>query len=415
MTDQILNQVLLNANSRSREGINAWLKGWGGKGLAIALEEPDAVIPLIRDAKLLGLGGSGFPAYIKWQDVADNKAEKKYLICNGNEDEPGTFKDRVLIQETPYQLIEGATITAIACGISHVIFYINPHLKNCIQVMTDALSQWQASEIYIAMLKRLNMELSYSIVESSGYYIGGEETAVIETIEGRFPFPKGKPPYPSENGLYNSPTIINNIETLCHVPHIIRNGAQWFKDLGQGEASGTKLYTLSGDILSPGVYELPMGVQLSELINDYGKGLLPGQSLKAIFTGGPSNSMLTDKDIDVRLDFESLINRGASLGTGAMIIISNSTNVVKHVSEYVDFFSAGSCGQCPSCKTGTYYLSQLISKIYYEKGAGSDLDQIEDLCRLLPGSGKCHLVDGAVKLVNSSLEHFRNDYEDLLI
>jgi len=415
MTDPDLNQVLLNPKCCTKKAVLPWLNGWGGKGLLNAVNAPENIIKTIKEAHLLGLGGSGFPTYIKWQSVADNVAPDKYLICNGNEDEPGTFKDRVLLEQTPFQLIEGATIAAIACGINHVVFYINPHLENAIQVVSNALKEWQSSDIYARVLQTLDVTISYTIVKSNGIYIGGEETAVIQTIEGKFPFPTGKPPYPTEQGVYGSPTLINNIETLCNVPHIMRNGAQWFYNLGRNDSAGTKLYTISGDVESPGVYELPMGISLSELIDKYGSGMLHQTRLKSVITGGPSNSMLTAKDLDVSLDFTSLESRGASLGTGAMIVISDADHIVQSISEYVNFFAGASCGQCPPCKTGTYFLAQIIAKIDSNKATYADLEQLTDLCRILPGSGKCHLVDGAVKLVKSSLNHFKDEYEKLLI
>ena len=409
-----LNQVLLHKYCRVGADLNLWKNGGGGQGLKNALENPAGIISLIKDAGLLGLGGSGFPTYIKWQAIAEEANTEKYLICNGNEDEPGTFKDRVLLEETPFQVIEGATIAAIACGINNIVFYINPHLKTCHESMQAALAKWLVSDIYNLVLKN-GFTVNYTIVASSGHYIAGEETAAIEVVEGKFPFPRGKEPRPTTSGVNGCPTLVNNIETLCNVPHILHNGVEWFHDLGIGEASGTKIYSLSGDVLAPGVYELPMGTPLTELIFNYGQGMLVGKQLKAVFTGGPSNTILTEKDLDVNLDFKSVAKRRSSLGTGAMIVVSHGTGIVKRVAQYVDFFAAESCGQCPACKTGTYYMSQLLGEIDTGKGSRADLDNLIDLCRILPGGGRCHLLDGAVKVVESSLYHFMNEYEESLI
>jgi len=411
--DLELNQVLLNEKSRVGPDISRWLNGFGGDGLVNALKEIDFIIPTIKDAGLLGLGGSGFPVHVKWQAMSDNSSDEKYLICNGNEDEPGTFKDRVLLEETPLQVIEGATIAAIACDINIVIFFINPHLKKSIEAMTSALEQWQSSKFYKDIFKNKS-KIQYKIIQSSGHYIAGEETAAIEAVEGKFPFPRGKDPRPTDSGVNNAPTLVNNVETLCNVPHILRNGAQWFRDLGLGDASGTKIYSLSGDVLAPGVYELPMGTPLSELIYNYGEGMLFGKELKAVFAGGPSNTILTEKELDVNLDFNSILKKHAVLGTGAMIVVSRGTGIVKRVAQYLDFFADASCGQCPSCTTGTYYMSQLLNKIDTGKGRKADLDKLIDLCRILPGSGRCNLLDGAVKVVDSSLYHFLNEYEQSL-
>lgn len=411
-----LNQVLLHPDNRICANLDAWLSMKGGNGLMMALQDSSAIIPIIKEADLRGLGGSGFPAHVKWNKVAEyDEAHDKYLICNGNEDEPGTFKDRVLLQETPHQLIEGAIITALATGINHIIFYINPDLKNGITIMQQAIGQWKDHPLFKQVSEVLKRCLDMKVFPSSGHYIGGEETAAIGTVEGGFPFPSRKPPYPADNGVHGHPTLVSNIESICNVPHILSNGAQWFQDLGVGNASGTKLFSLSGDVLSPGLYELPMGISLNELINIYGGGMLMGKKFKTVFTGGPSNTLLTSKDLDVHLDFESVRERRSNLGTGAMIVVSEGTGIVKRVAEYVNFFAHSSCGQCPSCKTGTYYISMLLDKIDTGQGRRIDLEVLKNLCKILPGSGRCNLVDGSVKVLESSLYHFIEEYEQALL
>jgi NADH-quinone oxidoreductase subunit F len=410
-----LNQVLLHPANRVGADLAAWLGHVGGQGLRKALQDTSALVPMIKAAGLPGLGGSGFPVHVKWEAVAAQKgAQDKYLICNGNEDEPGTFKDRILLEETPFQVIEGATITALATGINHIVFYINPDMESCLATMRKAVAQWKKSELMQEVAEGLGKPLHYRVTPSSGHYIGGEETAAIESVEGKFPFPRGKPPYPAEAGVHGRPTLINNMETLANVSHIVRNGVEWYKSQGLGKAAGTKIFCLSGDVLKPGTYELPMGTPLSDLIYKYGGGVLMEKELKAVFTGGPSNTILTPKDLDVPLDFESVRERRSSLGTGAMIVISEGTGIVKRVSEYVDFFAHSSCGQCPPCKTGTYYISQLLGKIDTGQGRRADLDSLINLCKILPGSGRCHLLDGAVKVLESSLYHFMEEYDNSL-
>jgi NADH-quinone oxidoreductase subunit F len=411
--EQVLNQVLLQPACRVGADFDAWMWDVGGKGLEVALKDPAAIIPMAKAAELRGLGGSGFPTWFKWNAVATETGDK-YLICNGNEDEPGTFKDRVLMEHCPHQLIEGATITAIACGINHVVFYINPEFSAGIIAIGRALEQWRASEWPGRIARDTGLTIDYKVQPSSGHYIGGEETAAIESVEGKFPFPRAKPPFPSSHGVFGHSTLINNIETLCNVPHLLQNGVEWFRNQGLGKATGTKIYCLSGDVLKPGVYELPMGTRLSDLLYGYGEGMLVGKQLKAIFTGGPSNTILTPKDIDVPMDFESVAARRSALGTGAMIAVSQGTGIVKKVAEYVSFFAASSCGQCPSCKTGTYNMSQLLNRIGTGQGRRSDLANLENLCKILPGSGRCPLINGAVKVLDSSLYHFRDEYERAL-
>ncbi len=409
-----LNQVLLREEARVGADLDAWVAQGGGEGLKKALQDTSAIIPLIKEAGLRGLGGSGFPTFKKWEFVASYDADEKYLICNGNEDEPGTFKDRILLEETPHQVIEGAVVTALAVGVNRIVFYINPDQQASLAAMRKAVDQWQASELNTLVTEKMGQEMSYRVMASSGHYIGGEETAAIESVEGKFPFPRGKPPFPAESGVFGKPTLINNMETLSNVSHIVKNGAEWFKNLGLGECSGTKIYCLSGDVLKPGAYELPMGTPLNVLIDTYGGGMLLGKKLKAVFTGGPSNTILTPKDLDVALDFDSVAERRSALGTGAMIVVSEGTGIVKRVTEYVNFFAASSCGQCPPCKTGTHYLSFLLTKIDTGEGTNADLESLINLTKILPNSGRCHLINGAVKVLDSSLYHFMDEYKQAL-
>ncbi|MDM0047451.1 NADH-quinone oxidoreductase subunit F [Variovorax sp. J22R115] len=409
------NQVLLKDNILVGADLSAWIERGGGEGLAKALREPAQVIAEIEHSDLRGMGGAGFATHRKWAPVAAAPDGDKYVVCNGNEDEPGTFKDRFLLEHTPHQVIEGALIAAVATRANHVIIYVNPHQPRALTVTREAVGQWREHEHFTAIEELLGGPLSLNVVPSSGFYIGGEETAVIATVEGGFPFPRRKPPFPAENGVHGAPTIVNNTETLAHVPGILRHGASWYRSLGLGNASGTKLYSLSGDVLRPGLYELPMGTSLEELVFVHGGGMLLGKEFKAVFTGGPSNTLLTKHDLDVPLDFDSVRQRRSRLGTGAMIVVSQGTSIVRKVAEYVNFFAQGSCGQCPPCKGGTFQLARVLNRIDTGRGVYSDLESLMNLCRLLPGSGRCGLIDGAVTVVESSLHHFIDEYEALLM
>ncbi len=408
------NKVLLNKDIQVGADLAAWLAHGGGEGLARALANPAAIIGEIAQAELRGMGGAGFLTHRKWAPVAAAPAGDKYVICNGNEDEPGTFKDRVLLEHTPHQVIEGALIAAAATRANHVVLYVNPHQAQSLAVTRLAVQQWQAHPLFDQLASVVGGAVSLCVMPSSGLYIGGEETAVIASVEGGFPFPRRKPPYPAERGVHGAPTIVNNTETLAHVPGILRHGAQWYRDLGLGKAVGTKLYSLSGDVLRPGLYELPMGTSLESLVFGHGGGMLQGKEFKAVFTGGPSNTLLTKRDLDVALDFDSVRQRRSSLGTGAMIVVSEGTSIVRKVAEYVSFFAQGSCGQCPSCKGGTFQLMRLLNRIDTGRGVRADLDALANLCRILPGSGRCGLIDGAVTVVESSMHQFREEYESLL-
>ncbi|MBI5439244.1 MAG: SLBB domain-containing protein [Nitrosomonadales bacterium] len=407
--------VLLHPDRRIGADMARWRKSGGGEALARAAQNPAAVREEVRLADLRGLGGSGFPAWRKWDAVAAEAPKPgKYLIVNGNEDEPGTFKDRMLLEETPHQVIEGAVVAALAVGANRVVFYINPDMARSIAAMRAALEQWRTSDLLELASTALGKPLELALLPGSGHYIGGEETASMEWIEERFPFPRGKPPYPAQSGVHGCPTLINNVETLAHVSHIAIHGAAWFRALGKAPGTGTKLYSLSGDVLYPGVFELPMGTPLRELIFVHGGGLLSGKPLKAVFTGGPSSTLLTPADLDVALDFDSLRARGSNLGTGAMIVISEGTGIVKRVAEYERFFAHSSCGQCNSCKVGTATMSRLLDRIDTGRGTAADLTTLENLCTMLPGSGRCHLINGAVQLLDSAFRHFHDEFKQAL-
>ncbi len=415
MTAALLNQLLRHPDNCCTQ-LNDWLTGRGGKGLEIALRDPAALIPTIKAAGLRGLGGSGFPAWRKWEMIAaQTESGDRYLICNGNEDEPGTFKDRLLLEESPHQIIEGALITALACGINRVIFYINPHLKRAFETLSEAIIQWQQSDYSQQINQVLGTTLELKLIPSPGHYIAGEETAAIEAVEGNFPFPRGKPPYPAVAGVHNRPTLVNNIETLANVAHIIRKGAAWFQRLGENNNSGTKIYCVSGDVTAVGAYELPMGTTLSSLLFQYAGGIIDNRKLKAVFTGGPSNSILTADELDVALDFDSMKQHQAALGTGAMIVIAEGNPIIPHVAKYLDFFANASCGQCPPCTSGTQDMAQLTRKIAAGEGRPDDLELLISLSEMLPGSGRCHLIDGAITVLKSSLQHFQPEYRRALI
>ena len=408
-------QVLLHPDQRVGTNMERWRKSGGGEALIRAAQNPVAIREEIRLSDLRGLGGSGFPVWRKWEAaLAELPKPDKYLVVNGNEDEPGTFKDRLLLEETPHQVIEGAVVAALAIGANRIVFYINPDIKRSLAALRSALEQWQHSDLMAIASTALGKPMKLALSPGSGHYIGGEETAAMEWIEGRFPFPRGKPPYPAQAGVYGNPTVINNVETVAHVSHIVNRGGVWFKSLGKGAGSGTKLYSLSGDVLHPGVFELPMGTSLRELIFVHGGGLLSGKPLKAVFTGGPSSNLLTPVDLDVSLDFESVRARGSSLGTGAMIVVSEGTGIVKRVAEYMRFFAHSSCGQCPSCKTGTATMSRLLDRIDTGHGTAADLSTLKNRCTMLPGSGRCHLVNGAVLLLDSAFRHFHEEFRQAL-
>ena len=397
MADDV-NHVLLSKNSCVGLRLSAWLSQGGGQGLRAAYSAPHKIIEIIRSAGLLGLGGSGFPIYRKWEIAAVNKSDIKYLVCNGNEDEPNTFKDRLLMEKSPFQLIEGATIAALACGITRIIFYINPQFDECLRILTQAINAWKSSDLSEISIVD-GVPITYEIILSPGQYVSGEETAILEVLEGKFPFPRGKPPYPVEKGVYGHPTVVNNIETLCNLPHILREGAVWYRSLGCNGAYGTKLYCLNGDVHFPGTYELSMGTTIQDLVEKFGGGIVGNKPFQAAFVGGAAAQIIGKRDMGIPLSYNTL-----ALGTGAVFIIGGTSSIVTKIKEYVDFFSAQSCGQCVPCKTGTHYLAQLVNKLYSGKGTTEDTQIMDDLCQILPKSGACHLPDAVARLIKSGAD-----------
>lgn len=410
-----MNDVLTAREIQVVADLPAWFAVGGGEGLRNALADPDAIVPTIEAAGLRGLGGAGFPTHRKWAAVAAQPPYAdgggKWIVCNGNEDEPGTFKDRFLLSRTPHQVIEGALIAAVAVRATNIALYVNPREDQSVVALRLSSLAWSAHPLLDQVSEFVGSPVQLHVRESSGLYVGGEETAAVANVMGGFPFPSLKPPYPAERGVNGAPTLLNNVETLAHVTHILRHGAAWYRELGLGDAVGMKLYSLSGDVLRPGLHELPMGTSLRELVFGCGGGMLAGKGFKAVFTGGPSNTLLTDRDLDIALDFDSLAARGSRLGTGAMIVVGEGTSILRKTAEYVAFFAANSCGQCPSCKIGTHQVSRLLERIDAGAGRPADLDALENFTRLLPGSGRCGLVDGAATVLASSLATFRSEYE----
>jgi len=372
----------------------------GPGGLRAGLRDPAGITAKIEAAGLRGLGGAGFPTHRKWAAVAAEPGPGKWVICNGNEDEPGTFKDAFLLAQTPHQVIEGALIAALATRAANIALYVNPREPTTLATLREAVAAWQSHAMLGEVSTAIGEAVNLQVVESSGLYIAGEETAAVASVAGGFPFPSLKPPYPSQSGVHGKPTLVNNVETLAQAAHI----------LGRGHATGTKLFSLSGDVLRPGLHELPFGTTLRELVMVHGGGMLGGRRFKAVFTGGPSNTLLTEADLDVAMDFDSLRARGSRLGTGAMIVVGEGTSILRKTAEYVGFFAESSCGQCPPCKIGTFQIARLLARIEAGHGHAGDIDALRNLAALLPGSGRCGLVDGAATVLASSLKTFPEEY-----
>ena len=374
------------------------------------------VIARIKQAGLRGRGGAGFPTGVKWEKVFNHRIPERYFVCNAGEHEPGTFKDRYLLKTNPHLLLEGALIAAHTVKAKAAFIYVNSEYVEEISNLRKAAEQARAHGLMGRNVLDTGMDLDIEFVEGQGSYVAGEETAMLESMQGRPAMPRQKPPfYPTDFGLYGKPTLVNNVETLCNIPSLLRHGAAWFKQVGTEKSPGTMLFSLSGAVNRPGVFELPMGSPIRTLVYECGGGIPEGRSLKAVFPGGPSFSMLTADQLDTPMDFETLKKAGSGLGSAGVIVVDNQTCMVATALKYGNFFKVESCGQCPPCRMGTINLAAVLQKIEDGEGTDKDLATLLQLSGFVKGRGYCTVVTGAAVLVESSLRLFRQEFEEHIV
>lgn len=389
-------------------------KTGGYQAIKKALTEmsPEEIISEVKDAKLNGRGGAGFPAGVKWGFVPKVSEKPKYLCVNADEGEPGTFKDKVIMEEDPHLLIEGIIISCYAIGIHHAYIYIRGEF-----VFPSKRVQTAIDEAYEAGFLGKNIlgsgfNLDVTIHLGAGAYICGEETALIESLEGHQGKPRLKPPFPALVGLFQGPTVVNNVETLSNISAIVERGGKWFASLGTEENGGTKLYALSGHINKPGVYELPMGTPLREIIEVYGGGVKDGKKLKAVIPGGSSTPILLPDEIDVPMDYASLHKIGSMLGSAGIIVFAEGTCMVWALAKLTKFYAHESCGQCTPCREGTGWTNKIVHRIEAGKGKPGDLELLEHITDNMTGTTICPLADAMVMPVKGFLKKFRREFEE---
>jgi len=396
------------------------LEGWkalgGYEGLARAIEiGREGVIDEVKASGLRGRGGAGFPTGLKWSFMPKEKTGPHYLCCNADESEPGTFKDRELLRWTPHQVIEGCLIGALAIQADHVYIYCRGEYFEANQVLARAVEEAYGAGLAGQNILGSGISIDVTVHQGAGAYICGEETALMNSLEGRRGLPRVKPPFPAAVGAFRRPTTINNVETLAAIPHIVKHGGSWYRQWGTEKSAGTKLFCVSGHILRPGNYELPMGFPLEELIHDVCGGFREGRRLKAVIPGGSSVPLMSEADCaGCKLDYEDVAARGSQLGCASVIVMDDSTNVVKQVRRMVDFYAHESCGQCTPCREGTTWLARILLRIENGRGTEEDLDTLLDLGRQMTGTTICVLSDSAAAPVASSIEKFRDDYLALI-
>ncbi|QIO73967.1 NADH oxidoreductase (quinone) subunit F [Rhizobium leguminosarum] len=392
--------------------LSTYEAGGGYQALAKALREytPDEVVNLVKQSNLRGRGGAGFPTGMKWSFVPKQVDKPKYLCCNADEGEPGTFKDRIIMERDPHQLIEGLAVSAYAIGAKTAYVYIRGEYVTAIRRLEHAIAEAHEKGYLGTGILGSNFDFAVHIHCGAGAYICGEETAMLESLEGKRAQPRLKPPFPAVAGLYASPTVINNVETLACVPHIVARGADWFRGIGPDKSPGPKLYCLSGQVRKPGLYELPMGIPLRELVEEHAGGALPGRTIKAVIPGGVSAPVIPEQGLDVRMDFDSLAAAGSMLGSAGVIVIDDSTCMVKVATRIIEFFHHESCGKCTPCREGLNWVVKVLRRVEGGDGAPGDLEQLEMLCKGIFGNTFCALGDGAAMGLRAALAHFRDEF-----
>jgi len=395
------------------------LAGWQERGgyaaLRKALEmDRDAVIDVVKESGLRGRGGAGFPTGVKWSFMPKDDGKPHYLLVNADESEPGAFKDRELIRWTPHQLIEGALIAAYAIRAQHVYIYIRGEFFEPAQILGRAIEEAYAAGLIGQDILGSGVGIDMTLHLGAGAYICGEETGLMNSLEGRRGQPRIKPPFPAAVGAFGMPTTINNVETICSVPHIIRNGAEWYRSFGTEKSPGTKLFNVSGHVVRRGNFEFPLGFNLKELIYDVCGGIRDGRELKAVIPGGSSVPILSADEIDIAMDYESVARAGSMLGTASVIVIDDSVNIVTPVRRMVEFYAHESCGQCTPCREGTEWLAKILRRIEAGRGTEEDLDTLLEVGANMTGTTICVLSDSAAAPVASSIQKFRDDYLALI-
>ena len=383
----------------------------GYQGLRRALSmSPDAVINEVKESGLRGRGGAGFPTGTKWSFIDSNSPKPKYLVINADESEPGTCKDMPLLLTTPHFLVEGAVIAAYAIGARHAFIYLRGEVLPVLRRLQAAVDEAYAAGYLGDDILGSGYSLDLIVHAGAGAYICGEETALLDSLEGRRGQPRLRPPFPAVAGLYACPTVVNNVESIASVPPIMANGVDWFKSMGTEKSPGFTLYSLSGHVTRPGQYEAPLGVTLRELL-DYAGGVRAGHELKFWTPGGSSTPLLTAEHLDVPLDYEGMASAGSMLGTKALQIFYETTCVVRAVRRWTQFYAHESCGKCTPCREGTYWLAQIYERLETGSGQEEDLDKLLDIADAILGKSFCALGDGAASPIISSLKYFRAEYE----
>jgi NADH-quinone oxidoreductase subunit F len=384
------------------------LDGYAGLRKALTMA-PDDLITLVKDSNLRGRGGAGFPTGMKWQFIPQDDGKPHYVVVNADEGEPGTCRDLPLMMNDPHSMIEGIIIACYAVRAERAFIYIRGEAVHAIRRVTAAVEQARTKGYLGADVLGSGFGCDITVHNGAGAYICGEETALLDSLEGRRGQPRLKPPFPATNGLYDAPTVVNNVGTLASVPYIVLGGSEWFKQMGPAGSPGPCIYSLSGRVKVPGQYEAPMGTTLRELL-DLAGGMSRGKDLKFWTPGGSSTPMFTREHLDTPLDFDEAVKAGSMNGTSALMIFDEDDCVVRAVKKWSEFYEHESCGKCTPCREGTYWYVGIYDRLEAGDATAEDLDTLLDLSDNIMGRSFCALGDGATSPVSSSIKYFRDEY-----
>lgn len=395
------------------ETLRSYLVAGGYKGLEKSLKmAPEEIVDTVKKSGLRGRGGAGFPCGMKWSFIPRDSKKPVYLCCNADESEPGSFKDREILERDPHQMLEGILIACYAVNSHKAYIYIRGEMPYGAKIINNAIKEGYENAYIGKNILNSGFDCDIVLVRGAGAYICGEETGMLESIEGKNGEPRPKPPFPAQVGLFGCPTVVNNVETLAAVPHIINNGHEWFSSIGTPKNTGTKIYGLSGCIKKPGLYELPLGIPLRELIEQYGQGMPDDRKPKAFSPGGSSSALLSAEEMDMALDFDTLAKAGSMLGTAGVTVMDDSVCMVRVAQNLAHFYRDESCGQCVQCREGTWWLEKMLRNIEQGKGSMEYLDTILDACSQMRGTTICALADGCAMPVDSIVRKFRDEFEE---
>ncbi|HPU29256.1 MAG TPA: NADH-quinone oxidoreductase subunit NuoF [Syntrophorhabdaceae bacterium] len=404
--------VLKNCGFINPENIDEYIAAGGYEAIAKVLHNmsPEDVVNEVKASGLMGRGGAGFPTGLKWEFAIKTPEDEKFVICNADEGEPGTFKDRLILEGDPHKLIEGMLIAGYAIKANTGFVYIRGEYGLSIERIEKAIADARAYGLLGKNILDSNFSFDIFVKKGAGAYVCGEETALIESLEGKRGHPRNKPPFPINAGLWGKPTLVNNVETLANIPEIIRNGADWYRGYGTDKCPGTKVYTILGHVQTPGLIEAEMGTTLKEIIFEYGGGIKDGKAFKGALIGGAAGAFIGPEMLDVKMDFVNLREYAAALGSGAILVMNEDTDMVDMLKSVLHFFKHESCGHCVPCRLGTARLVEIIDNIALSRGKKEDIDNLFDITNAMKAASFCLLGQSVSLPVSSALKYFRDEF-----